>query len=400
MICIIGGGPAGLMAAEILATAGHRVTIYDRKTSVGRKFLMAGRGGLNLTHSESLDKFLTRYNEAQPFLEPLIRAFSPDDLRAWCEGLGQDTFIGSSGRVFPKAMKASPLLRAWLNRLEQSGVEFKLQHTWRGWNEDAALVFETTDGKYETVKPDAVLLALGGASWPNLGSDGAWAPLLDASGVDISPLRPANSGFTVAWSPYMREKHAGEPLKNITLTLRNKTVPGEMIISEHGLEGGAIYALSSSIRETIAKTGKAVISINLRPQQSKDDLIKKLSKPRGRQSFSTYLHKSLSFTPVHTALLREAVPDVANYTSEQLAELIQATPLTLTAPFSIEKAISSAGGIRLDALNKNMMIKSLPGIFAAGEMLDWEAPTGGYLLQACFATGRAAAHGILNYLKD
>ncbi len=399
-VAIIGGGPAGLMAAEVLAKAGHNVAVYDRKPSVGRKFLMAGRGGLNLTHSEPLDKFLTRYNEAQSFLEPIIRKFLPNDLRAWCEDLGQETFIGSSGRIFPKMMKASPLLRAWLSRLDQSGVQFKLQQTWRGWNEDAALVFETNDGKNETVKPDVVLLALGGASWPGLGSDGSWAPLLEASGVDISPLKSANSGFTVKWSAHFKEKHAGEPLKNITLTLGGKTVPGEMILSKHGIEGGAVYALSSTIRETIAAKGEAPLTIDLRPQQTKDDLSAKLSKPRGRQSFSTHVQKTLGLHPVHTTLLREVAPDVQNYSPSQLAALIKAIPLTLNAPLSMDRAISSAGGICLDALDQNMMLKNLPGVFAAGEMLDWEAPTGGYLLQACFATGFAAGNGMMAYLKS
>ncbi len=397
---IIGAGPAGLMAAETLAKAGCKVTVYDRKPSVGRKFLMAGRGGLNLTHSEPLEKFLTRYNEAQSFLAPLIHKFTPGDLRAWCEDLEQETFIGSSGRVFPKAMKASPLLRSWLARLSQLGVQFGLQRTWRGWNEDAALVFETSGGDNEILKPDAVLLALGGASWPGLGSDGAWAPLLESSGVDISPLKPANSGFTVPWSPHLKEKHAGEPLKNIALTIHDKTVQGEMILSEFGVEGGAVYALSSHIRETIAAKGSATITIDLRPQQSKQDLLSKLSRPRGRQSFSTHLQKSLNLQPVHATLLREAVPDVQNHTVEQLAALIKALPIKLTAPFPMERAISSAGGIRLTALDHNMMLKNLPGVFAAGEMLDWEAPTGGYLLQACFATGFAAGNGMMAYLKS
>jgi len=399
-IIIIGGGPAGLMAAEVLAKAGHGVTIYDRKPSVGRKFLMAGRGGLNLTHSESLDKFLPRYNDAQTYLTPIIQKFSPDDLRAWCENLGQETFTGSSGRVFPKAMKASPLLRAWLGRLEQLGVQFKLQRTWRGWDKEAALVFETPDETYETVKPDAVLLALGGASWPGLGSDGSWQALLEASGVGISPLKASNSGFTVPWSAHMKEKHAGEPLKNITLTLGDKTVAGEIMISEHGVEGGAVYALSAAIREAIAAKGSATVTIDLRRQQTKDDLVAKLSRPRGRQSFSTYIQKSLSLQTIHTTLLREIAADVQNHTPEQLAALIKSVPLTLAAPFSIDRAISSAGGIRLDALDGNMMIKALPGVFAAGEMLDWEAPTGGYLLQACFATGFAAGNGMMAYLKS
>lgn len=396
-VAIIGGGPAGLIAAETLAKAGAAVTVYDRKPSVGRKFLMAGRGGLNITHSEPLELFLGRYAEAERFMTPLIRDFSPDDLRQWCEDLGQDTFIGSSGRVFPKAMKASPLLRAWLTRLNDLGVEFKLGRTWRGWTENAELAFELDNGRIETDKPDATLLALGGASWPSLGSDGGWMELLGASGVDVSPFRPSNGGFEAEWTPYIT-KHAGTPLKNITLTLGNSTVHGEMMITANGVESGAIYALSARIRDEILHAGKAVIHIDLRPNMSADDLSQKLSRVRGRQSFSTFIQK-LGFSALPIALMREAEPKIADFPPVELAHIIKALPITLTKPFSIDRAISSAGGIRLSAIDTRFMLKAVPGVFVAGEMLDWEAPTGGYLLQGCFATGIAAAKGILRALR-
>lgn len=392
---IIGGGPAGLIAAETLAKAGAAVTVYDRKPSVGRKFLMAGRGGLNLTHSEPLEQFLTRYYESENFLSPLVRTFTPEDLRKWCEGLGQETFVGSSGRVFPKAMKASPLLRAWLARLSALGVQFKLQHTWRGWTENASLAFELPDGGIESVKPDAVLLALGGASWPSLGSDGSWADLLAASGVAIAPLVPANCGFESPWTPHM-QKHAGTPLKNITLTLGDDSAQGEMILTRNGIEGGVVYSLSSRIRDVIARRGKAVVDIDLRPALLRQDLMDRLSKPRGRQSFSTYMQK-LGYTPVQIGLLREANQKVQDLPVPALAALIKSVPVTLIRPFAIDRAISTAGGIKLSAIDRNFMLKAIPGVFVAGEMLDWEAPTGGYLLQASFATGIAAAKGILAY---
>ena len=390
-VAIIGGGPAGLIAAEILASSGASVIVYDRKPSFGRKFLMAGRGGLNLTHSETLDKFLRRYGSAEKFLTPHIKKFTPEKLRAWCEDLGQETFTGSSGRVFPKAMKASPLLRAWLNRLDTMGVQFKLQRTWKGWSEDGGLIFDTQNGMVKTAKPDAVLLALGGASWPSLGSDGAWTKLIN---VPINALKPSNCGFVCAWSDYMK-KFAGTPLKNITITHNDQTVSGEAIIAENGMEGGAIYALSSSIRDQIP----AIATIDLRPNMEAEELLRKINVPRARQSFSTYLQKTLGLTPAAISLLREADKDIQNLPPEKLIALIKSVPVTFTAPFSIERAISSAGGIKLDAIDHNFMIKNLPSVFAAGEMLDWEAPTGGYLLQACFATGVAAANGIMNYLK-
>lgn len=396
-VAITGGGPAGLIAAETLAKAGVAVTVYDRKPSVGRKFLMAGRGGLNLTHSEPLALFLSRYAEAERFMAPLLRDFSPDDLRQWCEDLGQQTFIGSSGRVFPKAMKASPLLRAWLARLNGLGVEFRTGRTWRGWTENAELAFELDNGRIETDAPDATLLALGGASWPSLGSDGGWMSLLQASGVDVAPFRPSNCGFEANWSPYIT-KHAGTPLKNITLALGAHSVHGEMVVTERGVEGGAVYALSARIRDEILHAGKAVVSIDLRPNMATEELTQKLSRVRGRQSFSTFIQK-LGFSALPIALMREAEPKIADFPPAELAALIKALPVTLTKAFPIERAISSAGGVRLSAIDTRFMLKAIPGVFVAGEMLDWEAPTGGYLLQGCFATGIAAAKGILRALR-
>lgn len=393
-IAIIGGGPAGLMAAEVLATAGKSVAIYERKPSVGRKFLMAGRGGLNLTHSEHLSLFTARYRSRSADLAPLVHDFNPDALRQWCEGLGQETFVGSSGRVFPKAMKASPLLRAWLARLDALGVSFHLQHTWKGWR-NGALVFEDSSGAEKTVTAKATLLALGGASWPSLGSDGRW---VDYMSVPVAPLRPANCGFTIEWSDFMKQK-AGQPLKNIALTHAGTSVAGEMMVAEKGVEGGAIYALSAPIRDDILASGAAQITIDLRPNLSHGDILQKLSLPRGRQSLATYLQKTLGLTSVQNTLLREARADVGTIAPDDLATLIKAVPLTLTAPFPIERAISTAGGIPFEELDGNLMLRQKPGIFCAGEMLDWEAPTGGYLLQATFATAKAAAEGILRWQR-
>lgn len=385
-IAIIGAGPAGLFAAEILSAAGCAVTIFDRKPSAARKFLMAGRGGLNITHSEDLDIFLTRYGAAQEFMTPLIRAFTPTDMRTWCAGLGQETFVGTSGRVFPTAMKSSPLLRAWLGRLATQGVRIEYNRTWTGWDHHGALTFD--DGK--TIHPDATLLALGGASWPGLGSDGTWAHILRAKNIPMTPFAPSNGGFAVNWSDYMREKHAGTPLKNIRLRHGDNNVHGEIMITQSGIEGGAVYALSASIRNAIARDGATSVFIDLHPHLSDGDIAKKLAAPRGRQSTSTFLRKTLNLSPLGIALLHESGADIT-------AATIKSCPLTLIAPMGIDRAISSAGGIALSAINDAMLIQSLPGVFAAGEMLDWEAPTGGYLLQGCFATAHAAAHGILGF---
>ncbi|WP_414472276.1 NAD(P)/FAD-dependent oxidoreductase [Microvirga sp. M2] len=394
---IVGGGPAGLIAAEALAGAGVAVTVYDRMPSVGRKLLMAGRGGLNLTHSEDLERFVTRYAEAEPVLKPLIEAFGPRDLRAWCEGLGQDTFVGSSGRVFPKAFKASPLLRGWLARLEGLGVRFALRHTWRGWDPDGALAFTNPDGETVRARPDVTILALGGASWPRLGSDGTWTEILRERAIAIAPLRPANMGFTLPWSDIMR-RFEGEPLKRIALTFEGVTVKGEALVTADGIEGGAVYALSGRLRNAVERQGSAQLLLDLRPDLSLDALTKRLSAPRKGQSASTFLRKAAGLSPLAVALLRESAPELP-VAPEALARLIKALPLTLTGTKSLERAISTAGGIPFGELDDHLMLKRLPGVFAAGEMLDWEAPTGGYLLQATFATGLAAARGALKFLR-
>jgi len=389
-VAIIGAGPAGLMAAEVLAQGGADVTIYDAMPSAGRKFLMAGRGGLNLTHSEPLPQFLARYREAMPKLTAAIEAFPPDRLRAWSDALGQPTFVGSSGRVFPEAFKASPLLRAWLRRLDSMGVQLKLRHRWTGWGENGHLLFRTPDGQH-VVEARATVLALGGASWPRLGSDGAWAETLAAKGVTISPLRPANCGFTVAWSDIFRDRFEGQPLKGVALSFGSHTVRGEAIITRSGLEGGAIYVLAADLREAIAISGQATLRVALRPDLDMSDLAARLSVPKGKQSFSNWLRKAAHLSPVAIGLLQEASiasgVSLSSASSENLARLINAVPIKLNGTAPIARAISTAGGISFDELDADFMIRRSPGIFAAGEMLDWEAPTGGYLLQASFATG-------------
>ncbi|MGJ5012282.1 NAD(P)/FAD-dependent oxidoreductase [Bradyrhizobium oligotrophicum] len=400
-IAVIGAGPAGLMAAEVLAGGGVAVTVYDAMPSVARKFLMAGRGGLNLTHSEELPLFLSRYRDAASWLAPAIQAFSPQQLRGWCEALGEPTFVGSSGRVFPVAMKASPLLRAWLRRLDAQGVRVALRHRWTGWDDREHLTFETPNGPH-TVAADATVLALGGASWPRLGSDGGWVPILAAKGVAIAPLRPANCGFTVGWSDIFRDRFEGQPLKGIALAFGERSVRGEAVITRDGIEGGAIYALSAELREAIARTDEAMLHVVLRPDLAAADLIKKLSAPRGKQSFSNVLRKALQLSPVAIGLLQEAAKtqglSLSSLPPDRLAALINALPIKLTGTAGLARAISSAGGIARDELDADYMLRRLPGVFAAGEMLDWEAPTGGYLLQASFATGVAAGKGVLKWL--
>lgn len=398
---IIGAGPAGLMAAEVLAQGGAHVTVYDAMPSAGRKFLMAGRGGLNLTHSEPLPEFLKWYGEAKPQLTPAITAFPPDSLREWSEALGQPTFVGSSGRVFPKAFKASPLLRAWLRRLDSMGVQFALRHRWTGWDENGRLLFQAPIGQ-QAVDARATVLALGGASWPRLGSDGAWVETLAAKGVSISSLRPANSGFTVAWSDIFRDRFEGQPLKGVALSFGSHTVRGEAIITRTGIEGGAIYALSAGLREAVIHSGQAIPHIALRPDIETKDLIARLSAPKGKQSFSNFLRKAARLSPVGIGLLQEAAivsgVSLPSLSAANLAELINAVPIKLNGTAPIARAISTAGGISFGELDTGFMIHRLPGVFAAGEMLDWEAPTGGYLLQASFATGAAAGRGVLKWL--
>ncbi len=397
----MGGGPSGLMAAEILASAGHGVTVYEQKPSLGRKFLMAGRGGLNLTHSEDINQFIARYGAATDRLAPVIKAFPPNALRAWCEGLGQEVFVGTSGRVFPKAFKASPLLRAWIARLEQLNVKFELGQQWQGWDEEGNLIF--TDGNLvqTKVKSKATLLALGGASWKKLGSDGNWVHLLAAQGIAIQPFQPANCGFIVEWSNIFREKYAGQPLKSIVANFKDTQVPGEVMITNHGIEGGPIYALSAALRGTIVADGKATLHLDMRPNIPLNEYTQKLRTPRGALSFTNYLRKFSGLSAVAIGLLMEH-PDrkaLSNLPPEKLAALIKHFPVPLTSPFDIDRAISTAGGIMFNAMNEAFMLKDKPGVFVAGEMLDWEAPTGGYLLQACFATAVAAAEGVKVFLR-
>ena len=401
-IAVIGAGPAGLMAAEVLAQGGAEVTVYDAMPSAGRKFLMAGRGGLNLTHSELLPAFLARYREAMPHLTAAIEAFPPQALRDWSETLGQETFIGSSGRVFPKAFKASPLLRAWLRRLDSMGVRLALRHRWIGWDEQGHLRFQTPDGQ-RRVATHATVLALGGASWPRLGSDGAWADILAARDVKISPLMPSNSGFTVAWSDIFRDRFEGQPLKGVALTCGEHSVRGEAIVTRTGIEGGAVYPLSAELREAVDK-GRAILQVALRPDLGIEELSARLSAPKGKQSLSNFLRKAVSLSPVAIGLLQEVAKtsgiSLATLSPADLAKLINAVPIELSGVAPIARAISTAGGIAFSELDADFMIRRLPGMFAAGEMLDWEAPTGGYLLQASFATGVAAANGALKWLES
>lgn len=396
-IAVVGGGPAGLAAAEVLAASGRAVTVYDRMPSLGRKMLMAGRGGLNLTHSEPLPAFLARYHPAGS-LTRAVEAFPPAALREWCEALGEPTFVGSSGRVFPESFKASPLLRAWLARLGDLGVAIRPRHRLTGIARQA-LTFDTPDGDL-TVHPAATLLALGGASWPRLGSDGTWVPLLEGFGVPVSPLRPANAGFSVAWSETFRERHAGTPLKRIALDFAGRSVRGEAVVTRTGLEGGAVYALSRSLREAIAERGSASLTLDLRPDLSADTLESRLSGGRRGDSLSARLRKAAGLPPVAIGLLREAAGAALPAEPAALARLIKATPLTLTGTMGLDRAISTAGGVALSALDDNAMLRGQPGLFLAGEMLDWEAPTGGYLIQGAIAGGRAAADGILRWLGN
>jgi uncharacterized flavoprotein (TIGR03862 family) len=396
-VLIVGAGPAGLMAADRLSGKGLSVAVAERMPSPARKFLMAGRGGLNLTHSEDLPAFLARYREAEPVLGPMIRSFPPEALRAWCGRLGEETFVGSSGRVFPKSMKASPLLRAWLRRLDGNGVRLMTRTAWTGFDKTGTALLQGQDGPAHPCPARAVLLALGGASWPRLGSDAAWVPLLQTREIRVNRFRPANCGFEVAWSSFFKERFAGTPLKRIALSHGGRMVPGEAVISERGIEGGAVYALSADLRRAIDADGGADLAVDLRPSLTCDEFARKLSRPRGKQSLATYLKKAIRLKPEELALVREAgdLPD----TPKALARRIKAVVLRCEAPYGIDRAISSAGGIALDELDDRLMLKKLPGVFAAGEMLDWEAPTGGYLLQACFATGARAADGISDFLK-
>jgi uncharacterized flavoprotein (TIGR03862 family) len=395
-VAVIGGGPAGLMAAEVSSAAGLSVAVFERMPTLGRKFLMAGRGGLNLTHSEDFERFAGRYGDQARRLRSMLEAFTPADLVAWAEGLGQETFVGTSGRVFPKALKASPLLRAWIARLEGRGVALNLRSTWTGWNAAGDLTFETPDGP-RALKPRATILALGGASWARLGSDGAWTPLLAARGSEVAPFRPANVGFTVGWTEVFKERFAGSPLKNIALSFEGRTARGDALAAGYGLEGGAVYALSAALRDAVEARGSATLEIDLRPDVPLEQLTARLSRPRGGQSLSSWLRKAAHLSPVEIGLLREAHGVALPVAPDALAAAIKAAPIVLTGVQGLERAISSAGGLSFEALD-GLELKDAPGVFVAGEMLDWEAPTGGYLLQACFATGVAAARAVTRRL--
>ena len=405
-VAIVGGGPAGLMAAEILAGAGITVDLYDSMPSVGRKFLLAGRGGLNLTHSEPQERFLARYANRQAQMAPLLASFDAQALRDWAHGLGIDTFVGSSGRVFPKEMKAAPLLRAWLHRLRAAGVHFHMRHRWLGWDHPGggALRF-ASEGDEILVRPDATLLALGGASWKRLGSDGAWMPLLQDAGVAVAALRPANCGFDANWSMHFRERHAGQPVKAVIAScalpdggvLRRQ---GEFVITKSGVEGSLVYALSAPLRDAIDAHGCAVLRLDLAPGKSVERLTAELNHPRGSRSLASHLQSRAGIAGVKAGLLREVLDRDALADAARLAATVKALPVRLTAARPIDEAISSAGGVCFEALDQGLMLRAMPGVFCAGEMLDWEAPTGGYLLTGCMASGKSAAEGMLRWLTE
>jgi uncharacterized flavoprotein (TIGR03862 family) len=409
-VAIIGGGPAGLMAAEVLALAGVQVDLYDAMPSVGRKFLLAGKGGMNITHSEDLDGFLSRYGARRNEVAALLKDFTPDDLRAWIHGLGIETFVGSSGRVFPTDMKAAPLLRAWLHRLREAGVRFHMRHRWQGWDADGKLRFATPEGDISAAAAAAAtILALGGGSWARLGSDGAWMPLLAERGVDLAPLQPSNCGFDVDWSEHFRSRAAGEPLKTIAATVMlNDGTPlrrqGECIITDTGIEGGLIYALSAPLRDAITPSAPATLYLDLLPDWLPARVLSELQHPRGARSMSSHLQSRLKLKGAKAALLRECTSAEDFQDMHKLAQAIKELPVRLRAPRPIDEAISSAGGVPFEAMQDagehHLMLRQLPGVFCAGEMLDWEAPTGGYLLTACFASGRKAAQGALRRLGE
>jgi uncharacterized flavoprotein (TIGR03862 family) len=403
-IAIIGGGSAGLMAAEAACAGGAEVDLYDAMASVGRKFLLAGKGGLNLTHSEPSDTFLSRYGTRRVQIAPLLSSFGPDALQAWTRGLGIETFVGSSGRVFPTDLKAAPLLRAWLRRLRKSGVRFHVRHRWSGWDEQEGLCFTTLDGN-RSVQADAVVLALGGGSWPKLGSDASWVPFLAARGLNIVPLKPANCGFDVVWSEHFRVKFAGHPVKSVAVVVRNDAGtefrhPGEFVVTETGVEGGVIYAVSAVLRDEILAKGAATLRLDLAPDRDVRRLTYDLSKPHGKRTMAAHLQRQAHIEGVKAGLLREMVSKEDFSDPARLAAAIKSLPLRLAASRPLEEAISTAGGVPFEALDERLMICTMPGIFCAGEMLDWEAPTGGYLLTACLAMGRVAGAGAAAFIEE
>jgi uncharacterized flavoprotein (TIGR03862 family) len=402
-LAVIGGGPAGLMAAEVARAAGIEVDLYDRMGSVGRKFLVAGKGGLNLTHSDAFERFVAHYGDRQPEVRRWLSAFDADAVRDWARGLGIETMVGSSGRVFPTDLKAAPLLRAWIRHLEECGVRFHRQYRWWGWNADGALVFRSEEGE-QTLRTDAVVLALGGASWSILGSDGAWVPLLQEKGVEIATLQPSNCGFDIGWSEFFSQRYAGHALKPVSVTCRDRRGElrqrtGEIIITATGIEGGVIYALSAELRDTITADGSAQIFLDLAPGRDYERLLRDLSRPRGDRSLATHLRRNARIEGVKSGLLHEVIAksDVSNM--ETLASTIKSLPLTLLRPRPIDEVISTAGGVAFAELDERLMLRKLPGVFCAGEMIDWEAPTGGFLLTACMASGRVAGAGAVEWLR-
>ncbi|MBH0203445.1 MAG: TIGR03862 family flavoprotein [Nitrospira sp.] len=403
-VVIIGGGPAGLMAAETTASAGLQVELYDAMPSVGRKFLLAGKGGLNLTHSEPIESFLSRYGRRRPFIEPAIRSFPPSALRAWARELGVDTFVGTSGRIFPSDLKAAPLLRAWLRRLRTAGVQFHVRHRWRGWNQEGNLLFTSPDGP-RNVQADAVVLALGGGSWPHLGSDASWTQILAEQKIPIAPLKPANCGFDAQWSEHFRTKFAGHPVKTIEVLMKTVDATvirqlGECVITETGVEGGVIYAVSRHLRDCIEQAGSAILRLDLAPDRPLTRLTQDLSKPRGKRTMATHLKRCAGIAGVKAGLLREVMSKELSADPIRIAAAIKSLPITLTAPRPLAEAISTAGGVACEALDASLMIRSLPGVFCAGEMVDWEAPTGGYLLTGCLATGRLAGTAAAAWVNE
>jgi uncharacterized flavoprotein (TIGR03862 family) len=401
---IVGGGPAGLMAAEALAQAGHRVAVYDAMPSMGRKLLRAGIGGLNITHSEAYERFWTRYGERSPQLRSMLDNFRPEALRAWVHDLGITTFVGSSGRVFPDDMKAAPLLRAWLQRLRRQGVQFHTRHRWLGWTDEGQLLLQHASQTLR-LQPQVTVLALGGGSWPQLGSDGAWVPWLRARGIAVTSLASANCGFDVDWTPHLREKFAGAPLKSLSMTVtdvqgRAETRRGELVISAYGVEGSLVYAFSHTLRTLVQTQGQARFTLDLLPDRDADWVLSQVSHPRGSRSWSSHLQSRVGLSGVKTSLLFEVLDQTAWSDPSRIAACLKALPLSTRSARPLAEAISTAGGVAFEALSKDLMLRGLPGVFVAGEMLDWEAPTGGYLLNGCLATGRWAGLGAASWLAQ